>query len=138
MEVKLAREWLDRRASKYEKIPTKEYNVKVVKSEHVGKRSVEIKSSKAKEIKGNNIPVSSLAAEWNANLSPIEEAKIFLRLRFAKYTAKMIAEVCGKTTRYVEIRMRLLKLPESVRAAVHEGKLPVSRAFKKVEEDQTA
>ena len=64
-----------------------------------------------------------------ADLNAIEEAGGYQELtdRFA-YTQEALADVIGKSRSHVANTMRLLKLPESVRALVQEGKLSAGHA----------
>jgi len=64
-----------------------------------------------------------------ADLNPIEEAAAYQDLidRF-RYTQEQVAEVVGKSRSHVANTIRLLKLPETVKAWVREGKLTAGHA----------
>jgi len=64
-----------------------------------------------------------------ADLNPIEEAAAYQELvdRF-QYTQDKLAAVMGKSRPHVANTLRLLKLPESVRALVRDGKLTAGHA----------
>lgn len=63
-----------------------------------------------------------------ADLGPLEEAKGFLELRQQGLSEAEIADKIGKSQPYVNNRIRLLRLPESVQTMVDEGKLSASAA----------
>ena len=64
-----------------------------------------------------------------ADLNPIEEATGYSQLmeQFG-YTQEQVAEVIGKSRSHLANTLRLLKLPESVRTMVREGKLSAGHA----------
>jgi ParB family transcriptional regulator, chromosome partitioning protein len=64
-----------------------------------------------------------------ADLNPIEEATGYSDLieRF-EYTQEQLADVIGKSRPYLANMLRLLKLPEAVRAMVQQGRLTAGHA----------
>jgi ParB family chromosome partitioning protein len=64
-----------------------------------------------------------------ADLNAIEEAAAYQELlsKFA-YTQEQVSEVVGKSRSHVANMLRLLKLPDSVRALISEGKLSAGHA----------
>ena len=64
------------------------------------------------------------------NLSPIEEALAFARYREKGLTQEAIGKRVGRSQKHVSTLLSLLKLPESVRAAIHEGRLSYATALR--------
>ncbi len=65
------------------------------------------------------------------SLSPIEEALAYARMKSEKgLTQTEIARRVGRSQSHVSMLLRLLDLPERVRAAVHEGKLSYATALR--------
>ncbi len=62
------------------------------------------------------------------DLTPIEEAKAFEQLQAQGMTQEAIAQTIGKGQSYVAHKLRLLKLPEMVRAGLDEGKISEGHA----------
>jgi ParB/RepB/Spo0J family partition protein len=72
-----------------------------------------------------------LAAALAANmrrrgLDPIEEARAYLRATEAGWPQRRIAEAVGCSPRHVSQRLRLLRLPDGVQAAIGAGALPLA------------
>lgn len=64
-----------------------------------------------------------------ADMTPMEEAKSFQRLRDAEYSVDEVAEMCGKSAAYVGWRVDLLRLCDSAQEALGKGHLPVGLAW---------
>ena len=64
-----------------------------------------------------------------ADLNPIEEAAGYLALmEQCNHTQEQVAQIVGKSRPYVANMVRLLKLPESVKSLVRQGKLSAGHA----------
>ena len=76
------------------------------------------------------------AARWfalvenvqRADLSPIEEAKAFRTLLEGSITQGALGERIGKTQSYIAQKLRLLKLPDTVQAAIEQGSITEGHA----------
>lgn len=64
------------------------------------------------------------------SLSPIEEAEAIVRLFPSEVSPEEVATALNKSVSWVYGRLSLLKLSPELRAAVHEGTLPVYKAQK--------
>jgi hypothetical protein len=64
-----------------------------------------------------------------AGTRPLREARIYRVLTEAGYSAAEVAEMAGKTTLKVTIRLSLLELGDAGRAALENGTIPVGLAW---------
>lgn len=63
------------------------------------------------------------------DMTPLEEGKAFQKLIDLGYTMEKVATVCGKSLNFVELRLDLLKLTDSMREALVKGHIPVGLAW---------
>lgn len=66
------------------------------------------------------------------NMNPMEQARIFARMRQSEFSIPQIADVTNIDHQVVRQRLQLLKLPEDQQAKVEEGELGVVKALKLV------
>jgi ParB family transcriptional regulator, chromosome partitioning protein len=88
---------------------------------------------------GETLEIALIENIQRADLNPLEEARAYGQLleQFS-YTQQQLADSVGKSRSHIANTIRLLNLPESVRAYIEEGKLTAGHARTLVATDSPA
>ena len=88
---------------------------------------------------GETLEIALIENIQRADLNPLEEARAYGQLleQFS-YTQQQLADSVGKSRSHIANTLRLLTLPESVRAYIEEGKLTAGHARTLVATDSPA